>query len=192
LTLRNAAGQALDSKNIPFVVAAAESVSHPVTLARSFPLANSHVFFYALGYQYDRNGEPQKAEAVFEKALSLKPGDLEGNAEYAFFLLSVRKFDRAWELADRLKGNDKLLFDHYLIRGLALAGLGKDSDALASLLEGNKIYNSDTRLLNGLGAGFFQTKQKKEAVEALQASLRLNPDQPVIKALLARVEKELK
>lgn len=192
LTLRNAAGLALDSKNVPFVVSAAESVSHPVTLAKSFPLANSRVFYYTLAYEHSKNGEPQKAESLFEKALSLKPDDLEGSAEYAFFLLSVRKFDRALALAERLKGSDKLLFDHYLIRGLALTGLGKDADALASLLEGNKIYNSDTRLLNGLGACFFRTKQKKEAIEALQASLRLNPDQAEIKALLARVEKELK
>ena len=192
LTLKTAAGRVLDTKTVPFVISPAESVSHPVTLVKTFPLANSFLFYYTLGYEYGKAGEPQRAETSFEKGLSLKPDYLEGNAEYALFLLNVGKFDRALELAERLKGSDKLLFDHYLIRGLALAGLGKDAEAIASLLDGNKIYNSDTRLLNGLGASFFKTRQKKEAVEALQASLRLNPDQPDIKSLLARVEKELK
>jgi GWxTD domain-containing protein len=192
LSLKNAAGQVLDAKNIPFVISPAESVSHPVTLAKTIPLTNSFLFYYTLGYESGKIGEPRQAETYFERALSLKPDYLEGHAEYAFYLLGIGKFDRALEVAEPLKESDKLLFDHYLIRGLALAGLGKDADALVSLLEGNKIYNSDTRLLNGLGACFFRTKQKKEALDALQSSLRLNPDQPDIKALLARVEKELK
>ena len=192
LTLKDGAGRVLDAKTVPFVVSPAESVSHPVTLVRTFPLANSYLFYYTLGYECSQAGEMQKAEAFFEKALSLKPDYLEGHVEYGQFLLKIRKFDRALELAERLKAGEKHLFDHYLLRGLALAGQGKDEEAIASLLEGNRLYNSDTRLLNGLGACYFKTRQKKEAGDALRASLRLNPDQPDVKALLDRVEKELK
>lgn len=192
LTLKDASGRALDMKSVPFVVSPAEAVAHPVSLVKTFPLANSFLIYYTLGYEYANAGDPRNAEAFFEKAVSLKPDYLEGIAEYGFFLLTARKFDRALELADRLKGSEKLQFDHYLLRGLALAGQGKDEEAVASLLEGNRIYNSDTRLLNGLGACYFRAGRTKEAGDTLRVSLRLNPDQPEVKALLAKVEKELK
>lgn len=192
LILKDGAGRTLDTKIVPFVVSPAEALAHPVTLVRSFPLTNSFLFYYTLGYEYSQAGEAEKAEASFEKGLSLKPDYLEGLVEYGHFLLKARKYDRALELAERLKAGDKLLFDHYLLRGLALAGQGRDAEAVASLLEGNRIYNSDTRLLNGLGTSYVKTGQKKEAVDALRASLRLNPDQPDVKALLDKVEKELK
>ncbi len=72
------------------------------------------------------------------------------------------------------------------------AGRGRDGQyagAIGNLLEGNKIYNSDTRLLNSLGFCYSKTGQKKEALEVLNASLRLNPDQPDVKALKAEIEK---
>ena len=56
--------------------------------------------------------------------------------------------------------------------------------------EGNKIYNSDTRLLNSRGFCYSKTGQKKEALEVLNASLRLDPDQPDIKALKAEIGKK--
>jgi Tfp pilus assembly protein PilF len=46
--------------------------------------------------------------------------------------------------------------------------------------------------LNALGYCFYKTRQKKEALDVLNASLRLNPNQPDVKDLRARVEKELR
>jgi len=78
---------------------------------------------------------------------------------------------------------------HLKILSWVVKDKGEYRPAIQSLLEGNKIYDSDTRLLNALGFCFYKTGQKKDA---LNASLRLNPEQPDIKELVARVEKELK
>jgi tetratricopeptide (TPR) repeat protein len=69
--------------------------------------------------------------------------------------------------------------------------LGKYSEAIDSLLEGNKIYNSDTRLLNSLGLCYYKTRQKSKSLEALKASLRLNPEQEEIKKLIGEIEKSI-
>ena len=75
---------------------------------------------------------------------------------------------------------------------LALMEKGEFGPALQSLLDGNRIYNSDTRLLNALGYCYYKTGRRKEALDVLAASLRLNAEQAEVKALVATIEKELK
>ena len=63
------------------------------------------------------------------------------------------------------------------------------AEAIASLLEGNKIYNSDTRLLNALGNCYARTDQIKPALEAYRASLKMNPNQEDVKKIVQGLEK---
>ena len=69
--------------------------------------------------------------------------------------------------------------------------MGNYPDAIDNLLEGNKIYNSEVRLLNSLGFCFYKTHQKKKALDALKASLGLNSQQESIKKLIQEIEKSL-
>lgn len=192
LSLKDGSGNVLDEAKSQFIVSSAEAVPHPVTLARTFPLANNFLYFYSLAYQYDKMNKLDKAETNFEKAYLLKPDYMEGIIDYSGLLLRIRKYDLALELAEKLKGNERFKFDYFFIKGQALTGKGAYAQAIASLLEGNKIYNSDTRLLNSLGFCYYKTSKKREALEALGASLRLNPEQKEIKELVAEIEKRLK
>jgi tetratricopeptide (TPR) repeat protein len=103
--------------------------------------------------------------------------------------LRAGKPDRALELAEARR--PRASASTISIRGRALKDRAS-TPAIQALLEGNKIYNSDTRLLNALGFCFYKTGQKKEALGALAASLRLNPEQKDVEELRGRVEKELK
>lgn len=67
-------------------------------------------------------------------------------------------------------------------------GLEKYADAIASLLEGNRIYNSDTGLLNALGTCYFRTRRTEEALNVLNASIKLNPDQADVKKLIEEIQ----
>ena len=67
--------------------------------------------------------------------------------------------------------------------------MGNYPDAIDNLLEANKIYNSEVRLLNFLGFCFYKTDQKKKALDALRASLSLNSQQERIKKLIHEIEK---
>ncbi len=191
LTLINEKGEILDEKSANFTVSPVETIPHPVILAKGFPLSNSFLYFYSLAYQYDRVKEYEKADVSYNKALGLKPDYRNGLIEYANFLIKVKKFAKGLELIESVKDDESLKFDYYLMKGRAYTGLEKYSEAIDNLLEGNKIYNSDTRLLNSLGFCYYKTRQKAKSLEVLKASLRLNPEQEKIKKLIGEIEKSI-
>ena len=160
-----------------------------MTLSKTFPVSNSFLYYYAAAYQYAQAGLPEQAEKLYKRAYSANPDYKEGLVDYALFLLMTRKYREALVLSEGLKDTEKFRFDHFLIKGQAQAGLGDYGSAIASLLEANKIYNSDTRLLNSLGRCYLQTGDKTRAFQALKASLSLNPDQKDIQDLVRSLEK---
>lgn len=192
LLLKNGRGETVDEAKSQFVISPVEALPHPVTVVKSFPLSNSFLFYYTLAYQYGQVNEADRAEANFEKALLLNPEYKDGFVGYADFLLKAGKFDRSLEAIEKVRGEERRAFDYFLIKGRALEGKGEYAQAIDNLLEANKIYNSDVRVLNSLGFCYFRTGQKKAALDALKASLRLNPEQKEVSDLAARVEKELK
>jgi tetratricopeptide (TPR) repeat protein len=143
-----------------------------------------------LAEQSDKLKDYEKAEANYEAAYRLNKDYKKGITEYAQFLLKVQKFEKSLELIELAKEDENLRFDYYLVRGQAQMGLGRYQEAIESLLEGNKIYNSDLRLLNSLGVCYYRTGQKAQALDALNASLRLNPKQEDVKRLVAEIEQK--
>jgi len=192
IVLRDGKGGTVAESRSQFIISPQEILPHPVTIAKTFPLANSHLFYAAMASQYEQVGRTSEAEASFEKALLLNPDFREGLVAFAEFLLKTGKPDRSLEIVERLKSDVSARFDYFLIKGRALEARGEYQAAIESLLQGNKIYNSDTRLLNSLGHCFYRKGQRKEALEALNASLRLNPEQQAVRELIERVEKELR
>jgi GWxTD domain-containing protein len=191
-TLRNGQGDIVDKATVPFIVSPAETVPHPVTIVRALPAASNFLYFYGLAIQYDKTGDLVRAEAALRKAYDMKPDYPEGVVQYSDFLVRAGKYDDALRLVEPLRDAEKFRFDYFVIKGRALMEKAEYASAIESLLEGNRIYNSDTRLLNALGFCYYKTGKKKEALSALSASLRLNTEQADIKALVSRVEKELK
>jgi tetratricopeptide (TPR) repeat protein len=143
-----------------------------------------------LAEQYNKLKDYDKAEENFAKAFGQNKTYTRGVREYAFFELKNEKFERALELVENIKQDENLLFDYYLIKGQAHTGMGLYMQAIESLEQGNKIYNSDTRLLNSLGFCYYKTAQKSKALDVLKASLRVNPEQEDVKKLLAEIERD--
>jgi len=101
----------------------------------------------------------------------------------------MRKFQQGLDLIENIKNDEDLRFEYFLVKGKAYMGMEKYFAAVENLQEGNKIYNSDIRLLNSLGYCFYETGDKQRALETLRASLRLNPDQKDVQALVQEIEK---
>jgi tetratricopeptide (TPR) repeat protein len=154
---------------------------------KASPAQNSFLFYYVLAEQSDKLRDYESAEANYEKAYRLNKDYKKGISEYAHFLLKVQKFEKSLELIELAKEDERLRFDYYLTRGQAQMGLGRYPEAIESLLEGNKIYNSDIRLLNSLGICYYRTNQNSKALDTLNASLGLNPKQEDIKRLVAEI-----
>lgn len=192
LALVGKGGETLDEKDTTFIVSPSEYISHPITHAKSFSLSNSFLYFYMLAHQCNRTSDYEKAELNFKKAYALNPGYKKGLIEYAHFLSKAGKYAESLKLIENIKEDENLKFEYYLLKGRAYMGMEQYSEAVDNLLEGNKIYNSDIRLLNSLGFCYSKTGQKSKALEVLKASLRLNPEQEEIKRLIAEIEKELR
>ena len=189
ITLIGEGGTVIDEQRTRFVVSPQRIVPHPIVHARAFPFANQFLYYYMLAQQYDRMNDVQKARDHYLRAHGLNPGYGEGATLYADFLVRKGDVDMALEVIERLKDNERFRFDYFLLRGSALMAKARYEAAIESFLEGNKIYNSDIRLLNALGTCYRQTGETTRAVETFRASLKLNPEQPEIKAALASLEK---
>lgn len=192
LTFVDGMGKVIDEKREKFVVSLAEAVSHPIARTNALPLHNNFLFYYMLAYQYDKLKDYEKAELNYERAFSLNTNYTRGVVEYSNFLLKRKKFARSLELIEKVKEDEKLKFDYYLIKGQAQMGMREYEKAIDNLLKGNMIYNSDIRLLNSLGICYYRMDQKSKALEAFKASLGLNPQQEEIKRLIAEIEKDSK
>jgi Flp pilus assembly protein TadD len=68
-------------------------------------------------------------------------------------------------------------------------GQNKFEDALKDLLQANRMYDSDTNVLNSLGRCYFRLGRKAEALDALNASLKLDPGQEAVKKLIQEIGK---
>lgn len=179
----------LDEKIAEFVISTEKAVSHPIARSKGFSLANQYYFYYLLGREYDKLDQNDQAEAQYTKGYSQNPGYKEGVLDYSHFLLKVHKFDKALEVVENLKDFDKGRFDYFLVKGLATMGQGDFSKAIDLLQEANKIYNSDTAMLNALGTCYAKTNQRDQALAAYRASLKLNDKQDDIRKAVAILEK---
>jgi GWxTD domain-containing protein len=184
-------GNLIDNKVNHFVLSSADAVAHPTAYAKGIPLAHSYAYHYMLASQYRKTGRSDKAEEYYEKAFGMNPGYKKGLLEYASFLFESQKLQECLDLIENIKGEKDLQFNYFLIKGRAYMGMQEYGQAIANLEEGNKIYNSDTSLLNSLGYCYHKTSQREKALEALNASLRLNPQQEEIIKLVQEIEKNI-
>ncbi|MEN6561130.1 MAG: GWxTD domain-containing protein [Acidobacteriota bacterium] len=180
----------LDEKKAQFVLSSERALAHPIANSRGFSLANEFYIDYQLARQYDKLGVPDKAEAFFARGLARNPGYKEGVSDYARFLVKRGKFEEALTVVEGLAGVEKGRFDYHTVRGLALMGRERYDAALADLLEANKIYNSDTSVLNALGTCFLKLGQKDRALAAFKASLTIDGGQESIGKIVAGLEKK--
>jgi GWxTD domain-containing protein len=188
LTLEDAQGRVLDSGKANFIVSPARSLPHPVVAAKSFSVANRFLWDSMRARQYEQMGMRAQAASAYESAYRANPSYLPMVPDYAAFLLKERKPEEVLTLIEGIKDDADLRFQYFLLRGRALLALGRNDEAVQSLLLGNRIYNSDAGLLAALGTGYHRMGQGPEALAALRASLKLNPDQPEVEKLVREIE----
>ncbi|TFG55310.1 MAG: tetratricopeptide repeat protein, partial [Candidatus Aminicenantes bacterium] len=187
--LVGAGGEVLDEKKDSFVVMPSPATGHPIANAKGFALANRFLYLYMLAQQSERMNLTDAAKAWYDEAYQLNPDYKEGAVMYGNFLNKAGAFEEALMVAERLRGDDRRQFSYFIIRGQALMGQNKFEDALTDLLQANRMYDSDTAVLNSLGRCYYRLGRKAEALDALNASLKLNPDQDAIKKLVQEIGK---
>jgi len=187
--LVGAGGEVLDEKKDSFVVLSSPATGHPIANAKGFPLANRFLYLDMLAQQSEKMNRADAAKSWYGEAYRLNPEYKDGVVMYGSFLNKAGAFEEALTVAEKLRGDDRRQFPFFTMRGQALLGQNKFEDALKELLQANKMYNSDTNVLNSLGRCYYRLGRKAEALDALNASLKLNPDQDAIKKLIQEIGK---
>lgn len=190
LTFVDQEGRILDEQSGKFVISPQETVAHPNPKIKGVSSQNQFIYYFMLAEQYENLNKDGKAEENYAKAYAMRPDYIKGLIDYANFILKLNKFDKTLELIEKAKDDEGQKFNYYLIKGKALMGLGRYAEAIVEFLEGNIIYNSDLGLLNSLGFCYNKTGQTQEALDILNISLKLNPEQEQVKALLKEIEKK--
>jgi GWxTD domain-containing protein len=189
VTLAGPGGQVLDEKRETMTISPATGIGHPIANAKGIPLANQFLFRYMLAEQTEKTDRPAAARAYYEEAYRMHPEYKDGVVRYGTFLVRSGAFEEALKIAEGLRGDDRRRFVFHVLRGQALFGLERYEDALADLEQANRAYNSDTGVLNTLGRCYQKLGRRAEALDAFNASLKLNPDQPEIKRIVAELGK---
>jgi len=190
LSLKDARGNVIHDQKGNFIISPATSLSHPLVASKAFALSNSFLLQYMLAGQYGQAGKAESATAAYRKAYEINPSYLQKIPDYASFLIKQGKSEEALSLIENISGDSALAFQYHFLKGRALLALGRNEEALVSLQNGNKIYNSDAGLLAALGMCYYRMGDNEKALAALKASISLNPEQPDAKALIAEIEKK--
>lgn len=186
----DAKGTVLGEKTSPFQVSPLSYVPHPPLAAKTLKLENQFLFYMALASQYQNLKDFSRAETFFEKALELNKTFAPLIKNYASFLLAREKYDKLLSVIENLKGQEKEAFDYYAFKGKALYHQNNYNAAVESLLEANKIYDSDIPVINTLALSLLKIGKKDEAAKALAASLKIHPGQEKVKKILRQLMEE--
>lgn len=189
VSLFDETGGKLDERISNFIISQSAAIAHPITHAKAFSLSNSFLYFYVMARQYEKTGRAEEAEATYARAFQMKPDYKRGLLDYANLLFTAGKFERMLELTEPVKQDENFRFETFLLEGKAYMGMGRYEEAIESLLQGNELYNSDIGLLNSLGFCYSKVGENEKALDALNASLRLNSEQESIQKLVAEIEK---
>ncbi len=174
------------SQEAEFMVSPLSSISRPSVITKNLPLERKFLVYYALGSQYTRLGSYGKAIEFLERALKEKRDMKEAAVELAKAYLVKRMPRKALESLSGFeeKGEPEILF----YKGKAYELMGDCERAISYYRRSVLIYDSDTRVLNSLGICYLKLGKKREAKKALEASLKINPNQPSIKEIYGRIK----
>ena len=155
-------------------------------------LDNPYLMYYIMGNQFENVGNLAQAETYYERSIRNRGDFGRGHVALLNVLNRSKKYTKVLVEVEKIKGFKDLKFDYRLIKGTALYGMKDFNSALDELLEANKIYNSDIRVLNLLGFTLANLKNFPEAVKALEASLNLDNQQSFIRKALKEMREKLK
>lgn len=186
--LKDGGNQLLAEEKSVFQMSPNLSVPHPPLASKTLKREHRFLFYMMIGQQYQNLKNYKTAEAYFDRAFKINSMFPQLLKSYASLLFAAKKYDKVLEVIKNLENQQKQAFDFYSYKGRALYYLEKYQDAVDVLLKANKIYDSDTGVLNTLGLSLVRLGNTEEAIRALSASIKLNDRQNDI----ARVLQDLK
>jgi tetratricopeptide (TPR) repeat protein len=191
MRLSNPAGIVVDTQSTDFAVSPMAKLSHPIESFKQVLADNPYFIFHSLGQQCVGVEDFEKAARFYEKSVDSNPDFAEGWVAWLGIENKLHKYAQVLSAVEELKKFAKFTFNYHVIKGTALFGLEQFDRALDELLQANKIYNGDARVLNLIGYTFFKLNDMAEALKAFDASLALNGKQPSIEKISFEIKSRI-
>jgi Flp pilus assembly protein TadD len=145
-----------------------------------------------LGEQFLRINDPAKARVLLEQAVQENPQLGPARELLARLLVDSGEVDPVFALLEPVYQNAPERFEVLAVLGEAYfhqKQYGKTTELLERAIT---LRRPELRLLNILALAHHQLGNDARAVEILERSLSLNPDQPPLKELLEKLKPEAK
>jgi tetratricopeptide (TPR) repeat protein len=187
--LLDPSGTVVSERSAPVQVSPRSNIARPWLYRSSFNTKNPGLLALARGDQLWNLKRYDEAHVEFEKAVAAGNENLPlAHWKLAESYLRMGDGDKAMELLAPME--EKFPQQYEIVAGLGFVHYLKSDypKAVEYLTRAMQLRPADTVLLNTLGESFIKVGDKERAIEALERSLAMNPDQEDAKSLLASVK----
>jgi len=172
-----------------FAVSPGESLSRPRILSKVMT-AGYPEWDYDLGAQWLGVGKTAEACDFLARAFEKNPTNERFAVGYAQALFLAGQYGKADGVLRPLAGAENPSPDVLSWLGRACHALGKYREAISFYQGYLRLAGMNIEILNFIGTCHFQLGEKDKALDAWKQSLKLNPAQDKIKALVESLEKK--
>lgn len=173
-----------------FSVSLVESIPRPFIYSEIAPSSLDPLTDYILGGQYFNKGNYEKAEYFLEKAYRKNPAFLRFAEGFSRILFTKKKFQEVKNILLPFLENPQDDYRFLRLLGQTCQKLGQYGEAIDHYKKYLGHYGTNLEVLNAIGYCYFSEGNKKEALEAWEKSLEINPDQEKIKKMVKSLKGE--
>ncbi|MBK8786566.1 MAG: tetratricopeptide repeat protein [Chitinophagaceae bacterium] len=147
-----------------------------ITLSLSCGVFAQENNFITEGIKMHDKGDYEGAIQFYKKALQSDKNSIQANYELASSYLAIKNYANTLKYADKVIARNLDYVDQaYILKGSALDLLGRKPEAINTYRLALKKYKTNHLLYYNLALTSFNIKNYKEAEDALQKALKLNP-----------------
>ncbi len=173
----------------PFEISPLDYIPRPWVHSQSWmgeasPSQVDHV----LGQELANLGKYEQALPRLEKAYQENPAKSDYAIDLARIYLSMNRAKEAVAVLQPFSGSAKTNYDLCLLLARLHQTLGQYAEALRFLEEGLDSFGLNTSLLNQIGECYVRLGNRSEALAAWNKSLEIDPNQPQIRELIAKIQ----
>jgi len=159
------------------------------SLSEVSPSSDDPSFSYILGNQYLNNGETKKAKILLEKSYNKKPESLKFALGFSKVSFIVKDYQKAKEILLPFMEKKEKEPAIYFYLGKSFQMLNQFEESIHYYKEYLSHFGTHLGILNSIGECYYRMGNKKEALQAWEKSLEINPKQEEIKRIVESLKK---
>ena len=190
VSLLDASGKERARRTGAFEVGAAGSLPRPRIMAKVSAAGYPEEWDYAQGIQYLSLGKLTEAGRLLARAFEKNPQSERFAVGYGQCLFLSGQYGKALDVLQPLAGSENVAPDVLSWLGRVCHALGRYREAISFYRDYLNRAGTNVEILNFIGTCHFQLGEKAEALAVWRQSLKINPGQDQLKALVDSLEKK--